>query len=236
MTDGKPEFDSLARDYEKILDKRLAAFGFETGYFDEYKVRYMHDFFSRLRSADHPRAILNFGCGIGKSEPYLRHYFGGASIFSVDISEESVAIARRNNSGLSDVFFTVFDGVHIPFEVDFDAIMAANVFHHIPRADHLAVVRSILGKLKRGGHLFLFEHNPLNPLTLRVVRSCPFDENAVLLRPCYARRLLKEAGFSELTLRFVVFFPRSLSLFQPIEVFLGVVPFGAQYCVIASRT
>ena len=34
--------------------------------------------------------------------------------------------------------------------------------------------------LKLGGRLYFFEHNPWNPFTRFLVRTCPFDKNAQL--------------------------------------------------------
>ena len=48
--------------------------------------------------------------------------------------------------------------------------------------------------LRPGGIAAIFEHNPLNPLTRRVVSNCVFDEDAVLLRRRRARGLLRQAG------------------------------------------
>ena len=36
--------------------------------------------------------------------------------------------------------------------------------------------------LRAGGACVIFEHNPLNPLTVQAVNTCPFDENAVLIK------------------------------------------------------
>ena len=237
MKEEKRGFDAFARQYDEKLDERVAPYGFSSSsYFDEQKVRHMAGFLNRLGAAVQPLAFLNFGCGIGKSEPYIRRYLSGSVIYSVDVSGESIAVAREKNKDLSNVFFSVFDGVNVPFEADFDVIMAANVFHHIPRGDHAGVLRSLRGRLKKGGHIFIFEHNPLNPLTRLVVRSCAFDEDAVLLGPCYARRILRESGFELCKLQFIVFFPEALSLLLPLEALLHAVPFGAQYCVVASNS
>jgi hypothetical protein len=54
-------------------------------------------------------------------------------------------------------------------------------FHYVPCADHIGLLREIRRVLsKKAGRLFIYEHNPLNPLTLRAVRTCEFDRDAVL--------------------------------------------------------
>ena len=37
--------------------------------------------------------------------------------------------------------------------------------------------------LKNDGQLIIFEHNPLNPITRKIVKECEYDEDAILLTP-----------------------------------------------------
>lgn len=90
--------------------------------------------------------------------------------------------------------------------------------------------------MRPDGHFFLFEHNPLNPLTRHAVDTCPFDENAVLIRAGAMRARVAEAGFAGTDLAYRVFFPRALSWLRPVERLLTIVPFGAQYYVHARKT
>jgi len=46
-----------------------------------------------------------------------------------------------------------------------------------------------------GGHVVVFEHNPLNPVTRFVVARTPIDPNAILLRAAEVMRGLSGAGF-----------------------------------------
>ena len=88
--------------------------------------------------------------------------------------------------------------------------------------------------LKPGARFFLFEHNPLNPLTVRVVRNIPFDRGVVLLRPSYAVGLMQDAGFRASPPHYYFFFPRFLRTLRPLERFLSQVPLGAQYFVVGQ--
>jgi len=105
----------------------------------------------------------------------------------------------------------------------------------VPRPDRPAVLKDVLSKLRPGGRLYVFEHNPLNPVTQRTVKTCPFDDDADLLWPWQARRLLKEAGFREVRLDYIVFFPRPLAALRPLEPRLRWLPFGAQQLVLGTR-
>jgi hypothetical protein len=87
--------------------------------------------------------------------------------------------------------------------------------------------------LKPGGNVFVFEHNVLNPLTLKAVRDCPFDEDAILLPRRELLGLARNAGFASFKARYIVFFPAPLAFLRPLEPTLGFIPFGAQYVVRA---
>jgi SAM-dependent methyltransferase len=229
------EFDSYAHDYEALHAESVRSSGFPASYFDEYKIREVARQLARRGWATRPIKFLNFGCGIGKSERYVRERLPEADIYGADVSEKSIEAARERNRALANVSFEVFDGETIPFDVSFDAAFVANVLHHVPRAEHARVLRVLRGALKPGGLLFLFEHNPLNPLTRKTVRDCPFDEGAVLLEPWYTRRILREAGFAHTEINYTLFFPAPLARLAPLEKYLRKLPLGAQYYYVARR-
>ncbi len=89
--------------------------------------------------------------------------------------------------------------------------------------------------LRPGGLVMIYEHNPLNPLTVRAVRTCAFDENAVLIRAATLKERLVEAGFTGATARYRLFFPRALRLLRPLEQWMTWLPLGAQYYVFDIR-
>ncbi|MGF6918335.1 SAM-dependent methyltransferase [Paraburkholderia sp. 40] len=108
------------------------------------------------------------------------------------------------------------------------------VFHHIDHAEHV----DLLGELKRvvgpRGTVVIFEHNPLNPLTVRAVNTCEFDVNAKLITARNMKRACLDAGFSDVVVRFRIFIPHMLAKLRPLEKYLTHVPLGAQYAVDAS--
>jgi len=132
--------------------------------------------------------------------------------------------------------FVAFDGNRLPFpDSTFDCVFAGCVFHHVAPAEHRDLLAEVRRVIRLGGHLMIYEHNPLNPLTVRTVKACPFDDHAILVR---ARRLsaaLEAAGFGGTRVRYRVFFPRALRWFRPLEDSLGWLPLGAQYYAIAVR-
>jgi SAM-dependent methyltransferase len=229
------EFDDIVDDYEDMHAENVKASGFPPAYFDEYKLREVSRYLARVGWHDRAVRFLNFGCGIGKSEPFIRHYLPASRIVSVDVSVKSLESARERNKNLADVSFAVFDGREIPSDEPFHVAFVANVFHHIPRAEHAGTIRAIHRSLAPGGLLFLFEHNPINPLTVKAIKACPFDKGVVLLHPLYTRRLCTENGFPPPEVRFTLFFPKPLAFMIPFERYLSTLPIGAQYYVVARK-
>ncbi|MGD0280888.1 MAG: class I SAM-dependent methyltransferase [Dissulfurispiraceae bacterium] len=229
------EFDKYADSYETLHAENIRVTGFSPSYFDESKVREIYGYLRGLGREKESLNFLNFGCGIGKSEEFIRRYLPNSALYSIDVSRESIEASKERNRGLKNAVFEVFDGSRIPFENKFGIIFAANVFHHIDFGKHLVVLRNLYERLDNGGVLFLFEHNPLNPLTRRAVNACEFDQDARLLNPSYTGRVLSASGFVWKKLRFTIFFPKFLSFLIPLETYLRHVPFGAQYYYIAGK-
>ena len=86
-----------------------------------------------------------------------------------------------------------------------------------------------------GGLMTIFEHNPLNLLTVRAVNTCPFDENALLIRAKALLLSLSDAGWTRPALRYHIFFPRALAGLRPLEKYLRWAPLGAQYSLTVRR-
>jgi len=117
----------------------------------------------------------------------------------------------------------------------FDCAFAACVFHHIPPEVHEGLFAEIRRVLKSGGFLMVYEHNPLNPLTVRTVNACPFDENAILIRASVLRARVERSGFRESKTRYRVFFPKRLQWLRVMEDKLAWLPVGAQYFVCGRK-
>jgi len=233
---NKTDFDRYAGEYDELVDRSIRSSGFPASFFTERKIREIAETLG-ARVAEQQLRILNFGCGIGKSEPFLVRAFPRAEITSLDISPASIARAQEINSSLRQVQFSVFDGSRVPFPAGFDVVLLAGVLHHIAPEDRPKVVQELHRVLADNGSLFIFEHNPWNPLTRKAVQDCPFDEDAELVPVRDLRGLLRKAGFGEQQIRFIHFFPRILRIFIPLERWMRSIPLGAQYyCVARKRT
>jgi len=221
------EFDKFADEYLALHAVNIRASGEAPGFFAEYKIK---DIAAALNDGRHVERILDFGGGIGASVPHVRRHFPDAALTCLDVSDRSLAMAREHYG--NEASFVPFDGTRIPFDQDsFDVAFAACVFHHIDAPAQPMAFRELERVLRPGGHLFVFEHNPYNPLTRHAVNTCPFDENAELIAGRRMRRALYEADFSDVRLRYRLFFPRLLSMLRFIEPHLAWLPLGAQYYV-----
>lgn len=226
------EFDKFADEYSELLNSSIRASGEESEYFARYKVKYIADHF--LKSNDIAHKALDFGCGVGGSIPHFKKYLNSTKLTCVDVSKKSLDIAEYRFPGAAD--YKLFDGNSLPFEDNaFNVVFAACVFHHIPSDEHEKLLSEIRRVLMPRGSLFVFEHNPFNPLTVRVVNQCVFDENAVLISSGEFRRKLASSGFHSIQCRYQVFFPAFLRSLRWLERSLDWCPVGAQYCLIAKK-
>lgn len=228
----KAEFDRFADAYYDQHRENVAVTGEGPEYFAEYKIRQLRAIVDREQIG--VSRICDFGAGIGNSIPYFRKYFPDAALTSSDVSERSLTLGRQRYPGNGNSVL-IEDG-RIPCEADtFDIAFSACVFHHIPHEEHVKWLAELHRITRTGGLIAIFEHNPLNPLTVHAVNTCPFDENARLI---FARSLAKRlaaAGWDSPRIQYNLFFPRGLARLRPLEAGLGWLPFGAQYVAYARK-
>jgi SAM-dependent methyltransferase len=229
---GEPmssEFDQYVLDYKEIIDRGAALTGETFEYFIELRVGLLA---REIEAAGGhaPLRILDFGCGIGATEKVLRSRFPGARIDGVDASAESIKAAEA--LGLEGVTFHFAESERLPFEDGaFDLIYSNGTFHHIDHGKHPAVFAELRRVLRRGGHLFVFENNPFNPLMVRGMRQNPFDAGTKMLFPWYLRRLVRRADLTARAPKYYVFYPKQLKGLRWTERYLRSLPLGAQYYV-----
>ena len=208
----------------------VGASGESPDFFVRYKVLALQRLGVQL-GAGGAATILDFGGGVGQSSPHLRAVFPAARVVCADVSMRSLRIGRQQFREHAD--FVRFDGRVLPIaDASVSIVFAACVFHHIPGEVHAHLFAEIARVLDADGALVIFEHNPLNPLTRRVVDQCPFDADATLLRASRLRRLLDQHGFAT-RLDYHLFFPRFARGLRPLEPHLSWLPAGAQYSIVA---
>lgn len=221
----KIDFDDYANDYDKIMREQLNFFDDSLDYIAEYKIKMARGFFSAP-----PSDILDFGCGVGRSMPFFQKYFPTASLQGCDLSEKSLLMAKEK---FPQVFFCKTDELTTRTR-QFDLIFLSGVMHHIKVDERKATLALLKSLLKKDGKIIIFEHNPLNPVTRKLVRECPFDEDAVLLRARELKSLLLEVGVNKAQSYYTLFFPAMLKFLRPLERYLRFLPLGGQYVVCGS--
>ena len=211
-----PKFDDYASSYRDLHTRSVAASGEDPEYFHRYKLACLE----RLGFTSGDR-ILDFGCGIGNLTTHLGQKF--RQVHGFDPSHRSLGVCRERAP--TAVLHEREEDIPPQF---FDGAILSGVLHHVPPAERQALLTRVRGHLRPTGRVILFEHNPLNPLTRKAVRDCPFDDDAILLWPWKIPPLLLASGFRRPRLDFIVFFPRQLALLRPLEPRLHRLFLGAQ--------
>lgn len=224
---SEPFFDQYAEQYDQILGESISEDADGCAYFAEYKIALS----AKLLAGKTIRRILDFGCGAGRSLPYLSLYFPHSELWGYDPSEKSIDIARQRAPAA--ILFSEWGKAS---GIEFDFIIAANVFHHIPPEHRHSALSRCRSLLAAGGRMILFEHNPYNPATRWVFERCPFDKDAEMLSLGTALRLAADCGFFPVNSGYSLFFPRPLAFLRPIEPFLKRLPLGAQYYLHMAST
>lgn len=220
------EFDSYARDYQEKIDASLGVFGKKHDFFVRDKVQRLLESFSEVGSL-RDLNVLDVGCGIGLGHSDIANTVG--TLHGVDVSHKSIELATNNNP---EVTYKTYDGDQLPYEDNvFDCAYAIGVLHHMPKKQWQHFIIEMKRVLKTGGLLIVIEHNPLNPATQWIVRTCELDKDAILLPPWRLYRLLKNAGFHTPKLRYILLTPFSQQFFKKLEHLLSRVPLGTQYLI-----
>lgn len=225
------DFDAYANDYRSIHSDNLKLSGADSFYFAEHKVKQLMQYESNTTIR-----MLDVGCGDGAIELFIERLLPHWQVEGIDISEKSIARAKEKQ--LHKAHFSLYNGREIPFEDNsFDVVFIAAVLHHIDFSLHAGLLKEILRVLKPGGRLYLFEHNPLNPVTRYLVNTCAFDKDAKLLGYRYTRNILETAAFRQIEKRFILFFPRSglFAKMVKLENKLAWLPLGGQYMYRAIK-
>jgi SAM-dependent methyltransferase len=225
------EFDAYTANYNEEINKALNFSGLDIDFFARVKNDYLVDILNARQGGAAKAELLDVGCGVANAHKQLTGRVGGIS--GVDVSAASIAVARQRNPGIR---YEVFDGTHLPFaDQSFDTAFAINVFHHVPVAQRPALVADVRRVLRPGGLFAIFEHNPLNPVTRRIVNTCEFDKDAVLLKRHDSEALLKASGFGDVNTRYIFSVPAASPLLRKVDRLFSLLPFGAQYYTLGSN-
>jgi SAM-dependent methyltransferase len=222
-------FDSYAEGYKEALERGVGLSGEDSSFFAQRRVEWVGRRLNELGL--HPHSILDFGCGIGSTTPYLLGLPGATRLLGVDVSGALLDVARREY-GSERVEFGLVDD---PADSRIDLAYCNGVFHHIPPPERRAALHYVWRSLRPGGLFAFWENNPWNPGSRLVMRRIPFDRAAVRLSAPEARRLLESMGFRILATDFLFVFPRALAALRRLEPPLSRFPLGAQYLMLGTK-
>ncbi len=227
MVAPNPEFDVYSQDYRNLVNQSVEFSGLTVDFFTQGKA----NFFNRKLQGIHNLKILDIGCGIGQIHSLITA--SDRTITGVDVSGESVRLAESHHPNHA---YKVYDGYTLPFEDHtFDVALTICVMHHVPPTQWHHFCVEMTRVVKPGGWVFIFEHNPYNPLTRLAVNRCPFDKDAVLLTARKTETLLTSTGMIQPCSEYLFFTPFQHSVFQKFDRCLKKVPLGAQYCTYGKK-
>ena len=229
-SDPKSSFDEYASQYDAALARGISASGETKEFFAQRRVSWLAECLRKLKHC--PNAVLDFGCGIGSNTPYLLSLDGVESVLGVDISNQSLEIARKVNKTDRAEFLAL--NQYRPSE-EKDLIFTNGVFHHIPLEHRAGAIDYIYRSLRPGGLFAFWENNPWNPAMRYAMSRIPFDRDAIVLSSREAQRLAKAGGMEVLRTDFLFIFPRALRRLRWIEPYVAGLPIGAQYQVLCRK-
>jgi SAM-dependent methyltransferase len=223
------EFDVYQTDYKEKIDEAIGYTGKSQSFFTQVKAEYLSELFGRKFGRDSQIEVLDIGCGNGTIHPMLLERRPGIRLCGADVASSFIEEARADNP---QVRYEIYDGARMPYaDAQFDAAFTICVMHHLRPAQWPGFLDEMRRVVRPKGLISIIEHNPFNPLTRRLVQTCPFDQNAVLLRPSKLGALVRRAGFQHVATRFIQFTPFGGSLFKRFDRLMGWLPLGAQYIV-----
>jgi SAM-dependent methyltransferase len=227
MVESIGDFDEHVNSYSGELEKALGGLGGESSYFARRKVKVL----AESLVGQLPSVICDYGSGIGALIPHLHEYFPNAQIIATDISQLSLEHLQKKYPYVQIV------SPDMLVSQSCDLVVMSCVIHHIPADSRMDVLRRINFALRHGGSLCIFEHNPINPITRRIVSNCIFDEGVELITKKSLRTLMKRVGgFSRVNSGYFLFFPPALKNLVFVEALVSWLPLGGQHFARFTKT
>lgn len=235
---GEPaEFDAWAEQYNGGLNNPIKRMlGNSADQFIAVKARWLLRREAALTSKKH--SVLDYGCGAGSLIRVLTELGARAEFTGSDISSSMLKQAEKRWPAIlgPPPILSLQQDAQTSFDDrQFDIVTISAVLHHVPIQKRPGVYAELARILKPDGRLYVFEHNPRNPLVRYVVAHTPIDQSAILLDEREVRRGLLSSERYNLRTEYLMFTPPRISLLHGFDRALAWLPFGAQYAVRAQR-
>lgn len=159
-------YDHVAHEYDEVFSPHV------TRHYLDKRLGIVQSLLSRGR-------VLDVGCGTGALAAHIAQ--AGYDVVGVDVSPGMLAQAgRRGLAGAYAAFSTA-----LPFANNsFDLALTVATLHHLETPVRVAFTISEMGRVVRpGGHVLLWDHNPLNPYWPILMKRVPQDSGDERLVP-----------------------------------------------------
>ena len=216
-------FDNFSSEYESKILESFGKIDNNLSYYHSSKAK-----IAKRELNYSPNKILDFGCGVGSILKFLKENFPDSKFYAYDQSKKSLKILKSKFPDVNCIY-------NLNTIEKFDLIILSNVVHHIKSVDRNSVFRKIFKLLDDNGKLLIYEHNPYNPVTLKVVANCEFDADAELINKKKLVKLCVNNKFKLQKSGYIHFFPSKLKIFFNLEKFLKWFFLGAQYFCIFKK-
>ena len=224
-------FDEYASDYSNSVNAALEVYGVKQDFFTRQKSFLFNHLLKQAGLEPSEVDLVDVGCGTAQIHSLIGGSLG--SVVGVDVSEESLKEAR---SQFPQNKYVHYDGSVLPLETaSADAAIAICVFHHVPPENWQQLANEMMRILRPEGMALIIEHNPWNPITRRIVSSCPIDDDAVLLNRRETAALLEKSGGVKIESKSILTIPPIGRVLSHMDLLLGSLPFGAQYYTLARK-
>lgn len=187
------------------MDQGTVKSGEIAGFYDDYadkqqktgtNLRHYY-LFHRLKKAGlkkHHR-VLEVGCGIGTLTRLIHRYVKRGRVVGVDISERSIAFARKRFGDVPRIEFKVSDMQDFSYPETFDFIVLPDVLEHIPVEQHGRLFAVLSAHMHDDSVIFINIPHPQfieyfrehSPERLQIVDQALYAD--ILARNCYENHL-----------------------------------------------
>ena len=223
-------FDQFSKNYNLFSDQAIRISGYDTKDLVNTKLNKLRSLYPDLAEKDFQ--FLDYGCGIGNLYDSVPTIFPQAIYTGVDSSKKSINEAQSrfsDNPNFQELNSSQWKNSK------YDLIFSSGVFHHIPHQEHGSIINHLSRLLNQNGKIVIWEHNPINPITQKIVKECPFDKDAVLIRSNKLKQHLEAASLEKVQIIYTTFFPKILSRLNAFDSFLSWLPLGGQYLATAEK-
>ncbi|WOF73263.1 methyltransferase domain-containing protein [Parvibaculaceae bacterium PLY_AMNH_Bact1] len=225
------DFDRVTQDYSQTINDAISFGGSEHSFYIDVKRRHILRLVEEELGSPATQNVLDLGCGIGAYHAGLEGCF--RQLHGAEISAKSLSVAKELHPWVQ---YAHYDGRTLPYpDGQFSVVFAVCVMHHVPPPQWTEFIDEIHRVLVDGGMALIFEHNPYNPATQYVVKSCDIDKDAVLLKPAHLRKMFRDSHFQDVRTRTIISVPPKGGLLSKLDTWLGALPFGAQYYLSARK-